>query len=216
MNFAILNKVRFVSGVPEELIQQLRQATRQLQLKNISEIVFYRSPVSPNELFVISFWYQLQSNQPEKPVARDFFQRLETKGELVERETFRLTWEYRLLTQRTTASHIRLMTFPEDFPQAKIDQIINYPRKRRLEVPAVVGHWMGRSFNNPHRTLHRVDWSRLEDRINYFNMPSTRQMIEERKASGIDIEYASFDLQELIESPPNQLYNNDLLLKARV
>lgn len=208
VNYAILNRVRLVSGASDQLIRQIKQATRQLQLKNMAEIVFYRSPDNPEEFYVISYWFQLQTNQQAKPAEFEFFKHLLNKGELVDRETFQLCWEYRLITRSPATSHIRLLTFPEDFPEDRTQEIINFPRKHRLEVPGVIGSWMGLSLENKRKTLHRVDWATVEDRINFFNKQGTQEILEERKRSGIQIEYASFDLHELIEHAPGSLQDN--------
>ncbi len=91
------------------------------------------------------------------------------------------------------------MTFPAGLNEQEIQPVINKVRTRRQEVPSIIGSWIGRDITNPNITLHRVDWLSVEDRQNFFNSEITQAEIARRKARGIKIEYASFELQGIVQ-----------------
>jgi heme-degrading monooxygenase HmoA len=209
LNFAVLSKLRLISGNLDELVERIKIAIRQPGIHNLAEIAFYCSDQSHQEFYLLSFWFQLEDSQEAHNLIRaEFFKATSLRSKMVERHIFRLNWEYRLLTQTPAASHIRLLTFPDNYPEDKAKVIIEAARKRKPEIPGLLGSWIGRCLDNPQLTLQRVDWASLDAMEAFFNSKQNQDIIAERRAQGIQIDYTRQNLKEIIEYIPDTLYES--------
>lgn len=200
MNFAVLTKLKLISGTLDQLVERIKIAVRQPGIRNLAEIAFYRSSESFEEIYVLSFWFKLEDRQEARDVVHaELSKSMDIKSEVIESNRFQLIWEYRLLTQAPAASHIRLLTFPAGYPDDKATEVIEAARTRRPALGGLVGSWIGRCLDNPQLTLQRADWVNSEAMEAFFYNKTNQEIIANRRAQGIEIEYASRNLERFIE-----------------
>lgn len=208
MNFAVLSKLKLSVDKLDKLLEQIKTVARPPRVANLAEIAFYRSSQSIDEMYVLSFWFELDHIQQVHNLINAVFSKdNDVNIEIIESKNFQLDWEYRLLTQLPAASHIRLLTFPDGYPEDKARAVMDAARIRRPKIAGLVGSWIGRCLDNPQLTLQRVDWISEESLEAFFCDKSNQELIASRLAQGIRIEYASRNLERFIEPLREPLTN---------
>ena len=205
MNIGVLNKIRVISGERNTVIEQIQQNLRKAQFKEHSETAYYLS-ADPQDFFSLSFWYSLQAYEEaavrfQANLDPKFVSSLEWQSSNI----FKLIWEHRKVHLRAAASNLRLMIFPPDQIEERIQQDMEYVRVRanREQFSGLVATWTGRSLNGEPITLRRVDWASLEEQQHFFAQKSTADIIARRRAEGVKLEYASFDLRGIYVTEAN-------------
>lgn len=205
MNYNVLSKLKVVSANPEEVLYLFKSTLAQTRPRGLAESVFYLSASDPQDFYALSFWYALQDWEATTEKLQPGLSRaLGGKAELLEQHHFRLIWETRQMHLSPVASNIRLMTFPDNFPQERIDEMVKAGRRQKHLMPGMVASWLGQSVSGKPILFHRVDWVSLEAQQNFFKANEVQQSIADSRAAGISLEYASFNLRGLVQPEAEQ------------
>lgn len=212
MNLALLVRVKAFSGnLSDELVSQVRIPVRKAKFFSQVEIAFYLSSNDPNEYYILAFCYLMQDLREAQSLIEASLNRfLPGRGQLVEELLFQLNWEYRLVHLFPAASHLRLLTIPEDYPFLRQQEFINGARHHIREWPGSIGAWFGRCISGRPLILSRADWSSPAAQLEYVGAQVLRQARLRRRGNGegVEVEYASFELQSLIKTEPGQILLN--------
>jgi hypothetical protein len=192
VNFALLIKLENRSEKnTEELIEQLKDAIRLNKPISHTETGFYLSANDSQEFFVLFFCFTASH-------IATFLKNLESclRGcEPVEQSVFRLNWDYRLVHLQPTASHLRLTTFPDDYPALKINDSLGYSKHHLREVPNVIGAWLGLSLEGKTKVLSRIDWNSHTALMEYVGSQTLREVKTRQRGEKVQAEYASFNFR---------------------
>lgn len=162
-------------------------------------MAFYLSADKPTEFYILSFCYSLADlEQAETILNAELFSNPEIKGSRIEWELFRLSWEYRLMHLTPVASHLRLTTFPRDYPQGRLDEVISLNRQTIRQTPGSIGAWLGRSITGETKILSRGDWNSITAQFEYVGSQVLHDARIRRQVQGIEAHYASFELHSVI------------------
>jgi hypothetical protein len=208
MNYGVLTKLHIPSSSVVEVIEQTKLAVKLSKKPNQIETAFYLSANNPQMLYILSLWYAypeldnatfLSDFQPRS------VQEAIEQGQLVEQQIFQLCWEFRLLSSPIVASHLRLMTYPENYSEERYNNSLNIMRHGKEIISGLVGSWVGKCLTSPRRiSLHRADWSSLQAQRDFFYSDAVaKAAINRRRDEGVVVEYASHNLQGLIQSEPH-------------
>ncbi len=205
MNVAALTKLRLLPTTSAEmLLNYISKIIWQERFAGHIETALYLSQHDTQEFYLLNWW---QSNA-DLGAALDSLNKagilaeLKTKVKILEHHTFDLIREYRRLPQPIQSSHIRLVTYPQNYPTDHINQMLDTMRQIRLGIPEIVGTWVGRHRGDKQIILYRADWASVEAQQTHLNSRVIQEMQERYAAEGILSDYPSFNLQLLLELEP--------------
>lgn len=216
MNYAILRKIRAISGSRDELLVAARKVFIRSKIPNLAEAVSYFSPNDPQEFYSLYFFWALPKPSEFEPPFKSAYPDWEARRQILQQDVFELLWEQRILTTRLVASHFRLLTFPASYSLESAYKDLNYyrglPRKKPgIEYDGLVGSWMGRRINatttgtnesdsNSLTFLVRSDWVSLEAQQNFFDSNLRKNFDQTIEKNEIVTELASIDLRGITQS----------------
>lgn len=207
MNFAVLSKIKSISGYPLEHIKELKLAALRQRVKGFYEVAYYLAPGNPYEFYTLSTWYNLEAIPDFKQEkAKPIYSQVTGKIKLEQISIFRLAWEYRRMEIRPGMSVLRLAKFPKDYPVEWLAESDATIKEEAHRSPGFIGAWMGynqektQSDGNLVRLL-RGDWESKEAFLNYANSPAMQSLTARSKDAGVIGELASSNLQDIVRSP---------------
>lgn len=219
MNYAVLSKIKALSGNTLDLLEQTRQATRLSKSQNRAETAFYLSAEDATVFYILSYWYNLQdfheacarAAQEKNPAPH------KVNREILSSTIFQLFWDYRRVHLPVVASSLHLLTYPESMSENCYQETVTTFRRLKEKVPGVTGIWIGRCLNPVNRlvSLSRSDWSSLAEQQAFFNSGILQLTMKRFQEEGGQVEVASFDLQGLVQ-PPVQLPESKDTVKMKV
>jgi heme-degrading monooxygenase HmoA len=212
MNAATLARIRVVSGTAEELIQTIKEVSKQQRFPGLIESAIYLVSDSPDEIFALAMWDSLNSipnfeENYKRPVNREVVAR----AQVLSRGTYRLVKEHRTVSTTIRASHLRLLVIPTLEPQTRLRQMVRTLNQLRQAAAGAghIGYWLGRLAQaepeNRLTLLIRHDWCSLEQQRAFQHNPLVQEVRAHDKAEGAKVEFASFDLSGLVQLEPVEL-----------
>lgn len=179
----------------DALISQAKSTITDMRPPGLLETAIYLSENSLPAYYVLSFFDRSDHLQAYLTL----FQSQSEVGRLEEQHIFRMLREYRRLPSRPGASHIRLLTFREDISEADLAEYLGDRRAMRRSSPDMIATWTGQDISDRNTILHRVDWTTTEAMRAFFDREDIGQMLGQHQARCKRFEFASFQLQSILE-----------------
>jgi hypothetical protein len=202
MNFVIVCRAKALVGDPDQLIAQIRSSVSQVHSSHSIEINFYRSAQAEQE-FYSSCSCSAKSDLAEvdKIFQANFWNKVKSKkvSQLLEYHTFDLLYDYRIVSSTVATSCLLFLTLPPDFSTTEHNAMIEMLAEQKRAWPGLVGTWLGQfcKSNNNFIFLFRLDWDSLAAQQAYFSHPKFQKSKELWLSRGIQLAYASSDLNGL-------------------